>query len=94
MTKPTSKDVVTQEPVAEVGRFHPQEATTPLINDACGGMSGPFEGWRFEKLLILAELQNQKSLELSLQEGVIPLKTHKRMMDSLREKWLKEEWER
>lgn len=56
--------------------------------------SGPNEGWCSEKWFLLAELQKWKQLALSLQEGVIPLKTHKRMIDSLREKWVKEEWER
>lgn len=39
--KPTDKVVVTQELAAEVGQFQPQEAATPLIDDAFGGMSGP-----------------------------------------------------
>lgn len=44
LIKPTDEAVVTQEPIAEVGRFHPKEAATPLIDDSCGGMSGPVEG--------------------------------------------------
>lgn len=34
-----------------------------------------------------------KQQALSLQEGMISLKAHKRMMDSLRDKWLKEQWD-
>lgn len=94
MVKPTDEATVTQEPTTEVGKFRPQEDATPLVDDACGRMSGLVEGWNFEKLLLLAELQKWKQLELSLQQGVIPLNVHNNMMDSLQAKWLKEEWER
>jgi len=43
--------------------------------------------------MLLLGLQKWKQQVISLQEGVISLKTHKRKMDSLREKWLKEQWE-
>jgi len=55
---------------------------------------GFVEGWNFKKLLLLGDMQKWKQLALSLHEGVIPLNVHKNMMDSLQEKWLKEELER
>lgn len=94
VTKPTDEAAITQEPATEAGDFYPQEASTPSIDSACGIKSGHDEGQRFERLLLLLELQKWKKLALYLQEGVIPLKMHKIMMDSLREKWLKEEWKR
>lgn len=75
-------------------KFHPREAVTPSTDSACGRTLGPDKGWCSEKMLLLRELQKWKHQGLSLQEGVISLKAHKRMMDSLRKKWLKEEWER
>lgn len=86
---PTDEVFVTKELVAEAGHFHPQEAATPSMDSTCGRMQGSDEGWHFEKLLLLVELKKWKQLVLSLQEGVIPLRTHKIMMASLREKWVK-----
>lgn len=86
--------VVTQELATEVEKFHPQEAATPSIHSACGRTPSPNDGWCFEKIFLLLELQKWKQQGFSLLEGVISLKAHKRTMDSLREKWLKEEWDR
>ena len=49
------------------------------------------EGWCSERILLIPELQKWKQQALSLQEGTISPKAHQKMMNSLREKWLKEE---
>ena len=85
---------VTQEPTVEMEQFHPREAVTPSIVSACGRTSGLDKGWCSERMLLIPELQKWNQRALSLQEEMISLKAHKRMMDSLMEKWLKEEWER
>lgn len=75
-------------------QFHPREAITPSIVSACGRTLGPDEGWCSERMLLIPELQKWKQHAFSLQEGMISLKAHKMMINSLRENWLKEEWDR
>lgn len=60
VTKSTNEVVVTKEPAAEVEQFHPPEVATPSIDSACGRTSGPNEGWCYERLLLLPELQKWK----------------------------------
>ena len=95
--KGSAVDVVTQEPIAEMEQLHPREAITPLVFSACERTQGTDEGWCSVRILLIQEVQKWKQQELSLQEGAILLKEHKKLMDSLWEKWLKKnlakEWE-
>ena len=85
--------VVTQEPATKVEQPHLAEAATPIIDVdiECRRTPGPTSGWNFEKLLLISELQKWKQKAVSLRDGMILLKEHQREIDTLHERWMKED---
>ena len=79
-------------------QLNPRDFFTPPSDSTCRGTQGPKSGWCSEKILLISKLQKWKWQELLLQEGVISLVAHQKVVNSLKEKWVEkdfpEKWER
>ena len=72
---------------------HVEKVVTPIIDMdiECIRTPSSISGWSYEKILLISQLQKWKHEAISLQEGMISLKEHQREIETLHERWIKED---